>query len=169
MPGPDTKLNRACRKVGAVTEVLPQSWSRKARGELNEACCEIAAKAEALSAGPAKDPYPKDSLKPDKLTDFTNGSGERLKLGVPVKLSSGTDIYLFLNYDKKRLLRGDPTLNGGEAGFRAADRGSYHAQRRGVDRHQEGTDLQGRLHQARGGLLTGRRPVHQHSGIFEGA
>ena len=154
MPGPETGLNRACRKVGAVAEVLPQSWSGKARGEINEACGKIAAKAKtkardlehlaagqlgriseetwtelaeiardqakSLSAGPAKDPYPKLSLKPAKLTDLTKGKGERFKLGVPVKLSSGTDIYLFLNYDKKRLLRGDPTLYGGGAGFKQA-------------------------------------------------
>lgn len=152
MPGPETGLNRACRKVGRVAEVLPQSWSRKARGEINEVCGKIAAKAhtkardlehvaagqlgrvsqetwtelaeiardqaKSLSTGPAKDPYPKLSLKPDKLTDLTKGVGERLQLGVPVKLSSGTDIYLFLNYDKKRLLCGDPTLYGGGAGFR---------------------------------------------------
>jgi hypothetical protein len=34
MPGPDTELNRMCRKVGDVVEVLPNGLSEKARKEI---------------------------------------------------------------------------------------------------------------------------------------
>lgn len=46
MPGPETELNRVCRKVGDVVEVLPKGLSDKARKEINEACGKIAEKAK---------------------------------------------------------------------------------------------------------------------------
>lgn len=38
-------------------------------------------------------------------------------MGVPFKFSNRTDVYLFLNYDKGELLKGNPTLFGPGAGF----------------------------------------------------
>jgi hypothetical protein len=148
MPGPDTELNRMCRKVGDVVEVLPNGLSEKARKEINDACGKIAEKAKTKAddidhfakgefdkisketltelAELAKDvgkdhtaapltPAPKE-VKPIDLESLTK-KGERFKLSVPIKFSNQTDVYLFLNYDKGELLKGNPTLFGTGAGF----------------------------------------------------
>ena len=50
------------------------------------------------------------------VASLTKGKGERLKVAVPLKFSNATDVYLFLNYDKRALMRFDPKLYGGGAG-----------------------------------------------------
>ena len=46
MSEPDTELNRMCRQLGDVTEVLPGSLSKAARKEINEACGKLAENAK---------------------------------------------------------------------------------------------------------------------------
>ena len=46
MSGPNTELNRVCRKLGDVTEVLPSFLSETARKEINNACGRLAEKAK---------------------------------------------------------------------------------------------------------------------------
>ena len=151
MPPPDTDLNRMCRKMGDVVEVLPKGLSDKARKEINDACGKIAEKAKTKAddldhiakgefdkisketmkelaelardvgkdqtAAPATTSAPAlKEVKPVDLESLTK-KGERFKLSVPFKFSNQTDVYLFLNYDKGELMKGNPTLFGTGAGF----------------------------------------------------
>lgn len=87
--------------------------SEETKKELAELVRDIAKDHTAAPVGPTYD----FQLKPINLEGLTKGKGERLQLGLPFKFTSGTDVYLFLNYDKDLLLKGTPQLYGGGAGF----------------------------------------------------
>lgn len=122
------EINEACGKLAENAKQKGKDLEHLVRGDLGkiseDTWKELATLAKDLGQSPAAHQTPawRQPVSPPTISDvssLTKGEGERLKISLPFKFSSHTDVYLMLNYDQQALLRNlDVQINGAGAGLK---------------------------------------------------